>query len=788
MQVDLLQGFYLDDIFVEPATGRVNNRDGAAYLSPVAAEVLLYLARQAGVAVDREELQESIWGRGTGSPEALDDAVDEIRHALEDHPENPRFIESVPQCGYRLIVTPKPLDTGPGNVAPDARPANKPPDLPIFENLKRRGVIETAVAYLVTGWLIIQFADVVFDQLLLPRWVGTFVTVLVICGFPIALLLSWFFELRDGRAVIDTRPMHAMPPRRVSRVYVSIIAAMAIASVGVLFYDRLVGLPEETVESSVGPQLSLPPVRENSIAVLPFSNIDGGETAQIFAHGLAEDVINRLASIPGLAVAARGDAFALPQNPPSAEVRRRLRVAYYLEGSVRVMDNVLRVVVQLIDSETGFQVVSRDFDRRLENFTEVQREITRLTVANLRVALPEVIDSNFDFANDSDVDAYILYRRGKDIFDQPRTRGTIDSAIAYYERSLAADPGFAPANAGLCNAYVALFDVTSNAADMERAESACATALSTNPNLHMVYTALGDLYLATSRQAQAQSAYNEALAIDPRSVEAMRGLARVYRREQRYEEAERLLLMAVDLQPGNWRALNALGGFYFTSGRYREAAESFGQVAAIDETNFQALNNTGSALILAGEFDNGQAVLQKSLAIEETPGALSNLGIVHYYKRDFLRSVEVHRRAVEIAHGESLKWINLGDSLHFAGGDDEARDAFQRAVKLATDYLEVNPNSPGEILTLAWARQMLGETSEVRQLLARAIEMQPRDPYMYYYKALVEVQDGQLSLALDTLGDALEAGYPWRLLAAEPYLDPLRGDGALDALLDSYRN
>jgi TolB-like protein len=143
-------------------------------------------------------------------------------------------------------------------------------------------------------------------------------------------------------------------------------------------------------------------------------NIDGSEQSEVFSHGLAEDVLDRLARVPGLLVSARGDSWSLPVNSRSADVRKRLRVAYYLEGSVRIVGDHLRVVAQLIDSERGVHVVSRSFDKKIENFLEVQREITELTVANLRVVLPE--ETQMLFANEYEgleVDAYIMYRRGR---------------------------------------------------------------------------------------------------------------------------------------------------------------------------------------------------------------------------------------------------------------------------------------------------------------------------------------------------------------------------------------
>ena len=213
MNADLLRGFYLSDLLVEPTKGRVTGHEGSERLASKAVEVLLCLAAQPGELVTREELLEKVWGKDAGSPEALSHAIGEIRHALHDHHDDPEYIQTLPKRGYRLLITPAPAEGDTGTVVLGAKNSIGAHELGLFENLKQRGVLETGLAYLIVGWLLIQIADIVFSQLLLPQWVGTFVTVLVIAGFPIAIALSWFLEFRHGRAVV-----HELSPRTLADV------------------------------------------------------------------------------------------------------------------------------------------------------------------------------------------------------------------------------------------------------------------------------------------------------------------------------------------------------------------------------------------------------------------------------------------------------------------------------------------------------------------------------------------------------------------------------------------
>jgi TolB-like protein/DNA-binding winged helix-turn-helix (wHTH) protein len=375
---DLLQGFYLRDLLVIPPKGEITGGAVPVHLPPKSMEVLLCLASNAGELVTRKALMDAVWGEGQGSQEALNHAVSDIRQALNDPADDPGFVQTLPTRGYRLIVEPVPQSARESSVVLGSTGRMQVDDIGLFENLKRRGVLETGFAYLVVGWLIIQIADIVFAQLLLPQWAGTFVTVLVIAGFPIAIVLSWFLEFRDGRAVLgDLSPKDARR-RQFSRTYLSVVGAMAIAAFAVFIYDRSVGLPEAPVaENAVPTQVSvLPPILDNTIAVLPFLNVDGSKETDIFANGLVDDVITRLSRVPGLLVASRGDAFSLDPNSPSQRVRQRLRVARYIEGSVQLAGNEMRIIMQLIDSGTGFHVLSRTFDRPREDFFDVRDEIT----------------------------------------------------------------------------------------------------------------------------------------------------------------------------------------------------------------------------------------------------------------------------------------------------------------------------------------------------------------------------------------------------------------------------
>jgi tetratricopeptide (TPR) repeat protein/TolB-like protein/DNA-binding winged helix-turn-helix (wHTH) protein len=776
LNADLLRGFYLSDLLIEPAKGRVTGRQGTQRLPSKAVEVLLCLAAQPGELITREELLEKVWGKDAGSQEALSRAIGEIRHALHDHHDDPKYIQTLPRRGYRLLVTPASADGDTGTIVLGVDNSVGAHELGLFENLKRRGVLETGLAYLIVGWLLIQVADIVFSQLLLPQWVGTFVTVLVIAGFPIAIALSWFLEFRHGRAVVHELSPRDARRRRFSRTYVSVIGALGIAAVLVFIYDKSIGLPEQTVpeQTVVDESLVLPPVLDNSIAVLPFFNIDGSEETQIFANGLVDDVITRLSRVPGLLVSSRGDAYTLEPNSASDLVRQRLRVATYLEGSVQTDGDTLRIIVQMIDSETGFHIMSRSFDRPREGFFDVRDEVTQLTVANVRVALPvDKRDLSLQSDDVSTLDAYMLYRRGIDALRSATSTANINTALSRFDDALDIDPEYAAAHAGKCAAYEDAYREVHEVSLIDEAQSACSRALQLNPNLVIVHTSLGDLYVSSGKLAEAEQSYLRALEIDPSNSEAYMGLGSVYLALNRPDDAEDSLRQAVGLRPGDWTPYNRLGNFLYYQGRYVEAAEQYQRAIALDRSNNTAHSNLGAAYMLAGDFEAALTAFQKSIEIDPKATAYSNLGLMHYYLGQYDKSIENHRNAVSLEPNDHVSRSNLGDALWNSGDRESAREVFQETLLLAEGAFDVNPNDPFTIITLAWVHAMLDDGREARALMDRARSLAPDDPFTHYYDGLVLARIGDIEGAIAALEVAVDSGYPIALLAAEPHLAPL---------------
>ena len=783
MQHSLLKGFYLRDLLIEPTSGLVSGPNGDGHLPPKAIALLLYLAEQPFTLIERDELLRAVWGPGQGSQEALSHTISELRNGLNDHADDPKLIQTLPTRGYRLLEEPRPLKDA--NSALSDNTAGTTPESSFLNTLMRRGVVQAGIAYGIFGWVLIQVVDAVTPTLGLPLWVPPFVIYAAIGGMPLVLILAWLFEQRDGRWLIDRGKQSGKVISSLERNYLAILVGFGIAFIGAAGYQVLVGFAAPTTTAIVtADEEVLLPVMANSVAVLKFLNINNNPTAQVFSDGLGEDVLDRLARVPGLAVASRGDAWSLPENASSDLVRKRLRVAFHLEGSVRLIGDDLRVVVQLIETGTGFHMFSRSFDRKLSDLMAVQREITNLTIANMRIALPEDTSIGPVVTDiDPNLDAYVLYRRGKDVLDKEPTTESIEQAIEIFKKALEIDGEYSAAHAGICQAYVTKYALTSESSNIELAETACDAALNTNPNLNVVYTALGQLDWTSGNVARATSAYYRALDLNPHDVLAMQGLAEIFNRNQQFDEAERMLKMAIDLQPGNWKPITSLGELYFNNGLYTEAAHAFRQVVFLDPKSSLGHGNLGGALMMTGDFAAAIDPINTSLSLEPRAFILSNLGIIYYYLGEYDRSVEIHRQAAEKTPEDNFVWLNLGDALRFSSQPDEAEDAYRKAIDLSVEVLSRDPNDPASLCVQAWATAASGDADSGLLLIDRALNIAPDDPYTRYIDGLLKNARGEKEAAIDALQLALDMGYPAAMLATDPLLVGLHGDARFEGLV-----
>jgi TolB-like protein/tetratricopeptide (TPR) repeat protein len=639
--------------------------------------------------------------------------------------------------------------------------------------LKSRGVYRVAALYAAGAWGLLQVADVLFPVLGLPDWSITAVLLLGAIGFPFALILAWMFDLTPQGVVEASSVPAELPIPRLSLVRIFEIALILVLTllVGYLYADRLV--PQE---KGARPSAATGDLSRASIAVLPFINMSGVDEVEYFGDGLAEEILNLLAQLDELDVAARTSSFYFKNKDVDlATIGHQLGVAHILEGSVRHQGNRVRVTAQLIELGTGFHLWSDTYERAMEDIFALQDEIAGKVVENLKVLLSS--DSRKVLSRDVTVDpvAYDFYLRGRDYLRRPPDQDTLEAAGQMFTRAVGMSPEFASAYAGLCDSELYLFRITSRAEDYQSAERACKQALTLDGEAVPVYVALGNLYRESGQNSSSLKQFEQALALDERSVDALIGQADTLAREGQNALAEVNYQRALQLEPNYWFTYTRFGSYLFHQGRVEEAIPYLERITQLMPESESALNDLGAAHYLSGNFEQAVAAFQQSLQVAPSAVAFSNVAANLYFLGQFDEAVAMYHRAVELAPDDYELWGNLADAYsQSARGADLAAPMYRNAITLALAQLKLNPASGFAKAALGRYHAALGERDDALRYILQAVETAPSDMYVHYYVALGWASLGEASAAVDAIEQAIGHGYPLHLIAVDAGFKPLR--------------
>src|SRR5205814_4610010 len=247
-----------------------------------------------------------------------------------------------------------------------------------FVELKRRNVYKVAAAYAVVGWLLVQVATQVFPFFEIPNWAVRLVVLLIVIGFPIALVFAWAFELTPEGLKRTEDVDLAKQSRKKSRAWTYIVIVGAAFSIGLFFIGRY------TAQNQPAPRLS--DVATKSIAVLPFVNMSADKNDEYLSDGVSEALITALSKITGLQVKARTSSFAFKgKNEDIQKIGELLHVSHLLEGSVAKAGNKLRITAQLIQASDGNHLWSDTYDREMKDIFAVRSEVAQQVAETLKI-------------------------------------------------------------------------------------------------------------------------------------------------------------------------------------------------------------------------------------------------------------------------------------------------------------------------------------------------------------------------------------------------------------------
>jgi len=414
-----------------------------------------------------------------------------------------------------------------------------------FAELKRRNVYKVAVAYLVAGWALSQGIAQVFPVFDVSNWAIREIVLLIIIGFPIAVVFAWFFEITP-EGIRRTEVADATHQHSRGKAWIYVVVIGAIASIGLFLLGRYSAATYNA--ASARAELAAIPVK--SIAVLPFENLSDDKSTAYFSDGITEEILNALAQIPNLKVAARRSAFQFKGNDLDLhKIGQALGVAHILEGSLQKAGDQVRINVQLVDVKNGLQAWSEKYDRKLDNVFAVEDEIAKAIATKLRVQLtggagqPLVTDST------NNPQAHELYLRGLTLL---AARGPgLREATDLFQQAVKLDQSYAQAWGALAITELILpsYGLDSFDAVLPRAESAAQRALSLDSNTASAYVAVGLANVFRCRWPEADQAFRRALVLAPGDAEAVNQYAQFLSSIGQLEPSLREIERAQQLDP-----------------------------------------------------------------------------------------------------------------------------------------------------------------------------------------------------------------------------------------------
>ncbi len=450
-----------------------------------------------------------------------------------------------------------------------------------FAELKRRNVYKVAVAYGVVAWLLMQVASQIFPFFEIPNSVVRLVVLLLIIGFPVALIIAWAFEVTP-EGIKRTEVADAAGQRSRGVVWIYIVLIGAALSVGLFFVGRYTArnaAPRQSEATTTVPA--------KSIAVLPLINESGDPKDEYFSDGLSEELIAALAQISGLKVIGRSSSFRFKDRKEEPRtIGARLGVSTLLDGTVRKQGDRVRIVAALVNAADGIQLWTRTFDRELKDIFAVQEEIARAVAESLKVTLLGSDSAQKTAPNN--VEAHNAYLQGHFHF-QRRNLEDYRKAVAYFDQAIQLDPNYALAYA-------------------ERSEA---------------WTFIGDL---TGQHepawSKARSDAEKAVAIAPDLAEAHAALGSVrFLVDWKFNEGLTELRRAKELSPSNPTANDLLARAIVYLGRLDEAELQARHAAELDPLSVTAQGNLARVLYYVGKLDEADAIARRSAELQPSAAA-----------------------------------------------------------------------------------------------------------------------------------------------------------------------
>src|ERR1041385_3081603 len=504
-----------------------------------------------------------------------------------------------------------------------------------FEELQRRKVYRVAAAYVVAAGFLIQMASAAFPAWELPNWSLRFVIVLLLIGFPIAVILAWAYDITpQGIQGTPTRGIH----RRRNLILLIALAVIISASAGFFLLPRAV---RDKIDKSV--------------AVLPFKNFSSDPDNAYFADGIQEEVLTRLAKIGDLKVISRTSTQGYQSEPGNlTEIAKQLGVANILEGTVQKAGNQVRVNVHLVNVQTGSQLWAETYDRKLSDIFSVETEIAKGIAELLQAKLTGREAQALAARPTNNPQAYDAYLRG--LVFEARSNYSSDAlfkAIGFYDLAVRLDPNFALAWARLSGVHALLYsnrrDTTAARRDAAKGALENAQKLQPDSPETLLFTGYYQ-YWVLHDYGLAKATFGRVSEMLPSNSEVLYALAAIARSEGHWDESVAYWERGLALNPRNTALLTEVAFTYAAIRQFPKAEKLYDRALDI-------LPNELSLMALKASIYQAEGNLQESAKLLAQVNAETN--------SDVAVRIKLTQWRLERNHTEATRWVQARqDRLH----------------------------------------------------------------------------------------------------------------------------
>ena len=540
-----------------------------------------------------------------------------------------------------------------------------------FAELKRRHVYRVAIAYAVVAWLLIQIATQVLPFFEIPNWAVRLVVLLLIIGFPAALVLAWAFDLTpQGIKRTYNVGSHEYRLRWSARKFVAVIVTIAMAAAALLTFQVVRNKSASPLETTAASAFA-----DNSIAVLPLFNESGNSSDEYFSDGLSEELIAALAQVKRLKVIGRSSSFRFKgQKKDSMAIGKKLGVSTLLEGTVRKQGDRVRIVAELVNAADGSELWSRTFDRELKDIFDVQAEIARAVATSLELTFLNARDNRRKNGPTTSVQAHNAYLQGHFYF-QRRSLEDYVNAVRFFDQAIHLDPEYALAYAERSEAWSWIGDLTGGQPKeaWSKAAGDAESAVTIEPQLAEAHAALGWVRVFIQwRITDGLAELRRAQQLAPWNPTANDLLARVMVYLGQFDEAQKLAREALDRDPLAYQARASLARLLFVQGKLDEAQASAEKAAELLPT---AAGNHRWQVFVAMQLGDGEAALREAELEPDERYRRFELALAHCARRD---GVAADKALAElIARDESVMAYQVAEVYACRGDANKAFEWLQ---------------------------------------------------------------------------------------------------------------